>query len=151
MFGKMYIEEGKIDKSKFLSCCKFSGDALSFQDCIVAIIDRINEAEDKAEKYRNKLVEYSKDEEIVKLKEEMKTIRESSYRGFSISAKEKENINEWIKEHEESKHGLITLDQKLKSQGCCGGKYVYEFVPTSIGTIGTIKCGCGDEFTFQEL
>lgn len=28
---------------------------------------------------------------------------------------------------------------------------VHAFVPTSIGTIGTVKCSCGAEFTFQDL
>ena len=32
-----------------------------------------------------------------------------------------------------------------------GGKYIYKFVPTSIGTIGKVVCSCGEEFTFQDL
>ena len=35
--------------------------------------------------------------------------------------------------------------------GAIGGTFTYEFIPTSIGTIGTIKCTCGDSFTFEDL
>ena len=36
--------------------------------------------------------------------------------------------------------------------GAIGGRYTFEFIPCTIGTIGTIKCGdCGEKFTFREL
>ena len=35
--------------------------------------------------------------------------------------------------------------------GAIGGKYKYIFVPTSIGTVGSIKCSCGGDILFSEL
>lgn len=95
--------------------------------------------------------EYSKDEEIQKMQKELNKMSEDLYRGFPISTSEQESIDKWCKEHDEKVHGLNTLDKKLKAGGCIGGRYTYHFVPTSIGTIGTIECSCGASFTFQNL
>lgn len=35
--------------------------------------------------------------------------------------------------------------------GAIGGSYSYTFTPTSLGTVGEIKCTCGDKFCFREL
>jgi len=95
--------------------------------------------------------EYSKDEEIQKMHQKLNKMSEDLHRGFPISTSEQESIDQWCKEHDEKVHGLNTLDKKLKAGGCIGGRYTYHFVPTSIGTIGTIECSCGASFTFQNL
>ena len=43
------------------------------------------------------------------------------------------------------------MEQRLRAGGCCGGRYTYQFVPTSIGTVGEVICSCGEKFTFQDL
>ena len=95
--------------------------------------------------------EYDKDEEIQKMKTEIKKIRQDYYRGFPISAEDAERMDEWKIQHEQKVHGLYTLEDRLRAGGTVGGRYSYHFVPTSIGTSGTIRCSCGAEFEFQEI
>lgn len=78
------------------------------------------------------------DERLIEMKDKLKTISEEYYRGFPISAETASRINEWKKNHRHD-------------SGAIGGTFTYEFIPTSIGTIGTIKCICGDSFTFEDL
>lgn len=92
-----------------------------------------------------------KDNELSRMEAELKAMKEDCYRGFPISEEEQKSIREWMDKHDEEAHHAHTLDDKLKLGGCCGGRYTYKFTPTSIGTIGTVKCGCGAEFTFQDI
>ena len=78
------------------------------------------------------------DERLIEMKDKLKTMSEEYYRGFPISSEAESRINEWKKNHRHS-------------GGAIGGTFTYEFIPTSIGTIGTIKCACGDSFTFEDL
>ena len=78
------------------------------------------------------------DERLIETKDKLKTMSEEYYRGFPISAETGSRINEWKKNHRHD-------------GGAIGGTFTYEFIPTSIGTIGTIKCICGDSFTFEDL
>lgn len=78
------------------------------------------------------------DERLIEMKDKLKTMSEEYYRGFPISAEVESQINEWKKNHRHN-------------GGAIGGTFTYEFIPTSIGTIGTIKCACGDSFTFEDL
>ena len=78
------------------------------------------------------------DERLIEMKDKLKTMSEEYYRGFPISAEAESRINEWKKNHRHN-------------GGAIGGTFTYEFIPTSIGTIGTIKCACGDSFTFEDL
>lgn len=82
---------------------------------------------------------------------ELKKAKEDLYRGFPISEKEQEKIREWELKHDAEKHGLKTMEQRLRAGGCCGGRYTYQFVPTSIGTVGEVICSCGEKFTFQNF
>lgn len=92
-----------------------------------------------------------KDNELSRMESELKTMQEDYYRGFPISEEGQKSIREWMNKHDEEVHHARTLDDKLKLGGCCGGRYTYEFTPTSIGTIGTVKCSCGAKFTFQDM
>ena len=86
----------------------------------------------KSEKY--------KDEELTKMKEQYDRILEDYYRGFPISKKEEQKITEWI--------------DKLpkENEGAIGGRFRYEFIPTSIGVVGTIiDSFTGEKLTFQDL
>lgn len=67
---------------------------------------------------------------------------------FEITEKQLESIGSWDGNHEcpiKSRHGTN------KYCGAVGGRLSYEFIPTSIGTIGTVKCSCGKTHTFAEL
>lgn len=95
--------------------------------------------------------EHYKDEELRKMKERLEKMQQDYFRGFPISEKEQESIRMWCKEHEEKKHGLKTSRQRMKAAGVSGGRYTYEFIPTSLGVSGSIKCDCGESFEFQEI
>ena len=100
---------------------------------------------------QNLINEKYKDKELLRMKTSLDKMKEDYYRGFPISKKEQVKIDEWIEKHEKEVHNCHTIDNKLRRSGCMGGTYTYEFIPTSIGTIGTIKCNCGAEFIFKEM
>ena len=127
----------------------------TIQDCIDGILIRHNDALDKISRLEetNKKLrsEHYKDEELQKMKQEVKDIKEDYYRGFPITKEEKEAIDKWKRQHEEEVHCLHTLEDRLRAGGTIGGSYHYEFIPTSIGTIGKVVCSCGEEFVFCDL
>ena len=87
-----------------------------------------------------------KDEELSKLKKEYDRMHDEYYRGFGISEEESKKIKEWMDKVTEGE------DLQQKIGGAIGGRFYYEFRPTSIGTIGTIiDSFSGEKFTFQEL
>ena len=89
----------------------------------------------KSEKYA--------DEELSRLKSEYDKMKSDYYRGFPISEEEDKNIKEWIKNQQEKNPGI---------GGAAAGRFTYKFIPTGLGTSGTIiDSFTGDEFTFQEL
>ena len=92
-----------------------------------------------------------KDNELSRMESELKTMKEDYYRGFPISQEEQKSIREWMDKHDEEVHHCHTITDKIKRGGCIGGTYKYEFIPTSIGTVGTVKCSCGAAFTFQDM
>ena len=106
----------------------------------------------RLEKENNELKNHAyKDKELAEMRDKLNKMKSEYYRGFPISEDEEHKINEWIEKHEREVHRIKTYEDKLTSHGCCGGGYTYEFVPTSIGTVGTVRCNCGAEFTFQEI
>ena len=84
-----------------------------------------------------------KDEEIAKIKKKWNKMQEDYNRGFPISEEEYERINKWRE------------NRSIANDGAIGGRYSYEFNPTSIGTIGTIgtivDSFTGEKFTFQNI
>ena len=117
-----------------------------FEECLMSIQKRYQDAEAAIEKLEkeNKALknEHYKDEELQKLQKELDSLRRDLSRGFPISEKEQKEIREWQKKHDEEEHGGVSA---------IGGKYAYEFTPTSIGTFGSVKCVCGAKFDFQEV
>ena len=99
----------------------------------------------------NHIKRLEKEKELAAMRDELNKMKSEYYRGFPISEDEENKINEWIETHEREVHGIKTYADKLASHRCCGGSYTYEFVPTSIGTIGTVRCNCGAEFTFKDM
>lgn len=79
-----------------------------------------------------------KDEELFKMRSEFDKMRKEYYNGFPVSDEEKKKIDEWKKSR--YKGNITTI----------GGRFVYKFFPTSIGTSGVITDG-EDEFEFREL
>ena len=127
----------------------------SVSDLCQGIVDKVDiyEKQIKYLKEENKKLkdEHYKDSEMQRMKTELKKAKDDLHRGFSISKEEEEKIKEWQLKHDAEKHGLKTMEQRLRAGGCCGGRYTYQFVPTSIGVIGEIICSCGEKFTFQNF
>lgn len=86
-----------------------------------------------------------KDKEINNLKKKYDKVLKEYHLGFPISKEEDKKINEWIEKHIKEKHNNNYY------AGCIGGRFSYHFTPTSIGTIGIVKCACGEEFIFQDI
>lgn len=124
-----------------------------FEECLMAMQKRYNDAEAAIEKLEkeNKALkdEHYKDGELQRIQEELASLRRARYRGFPISEEEQEKIREWQKEHDKEVHGITDTKGYLTKVGAIGGDYTYEFIPTSIGTFGSVKCTCGAKFEFQ--
>lgn len=97
----------------------------SVSDLCQGIIDKVDTYE-KRIKYlgeENKKLkdEHYKDSEMQRMEAELKKAKEDLYRGFPISEKEQEKIREWELKHDAEKHGLKTMEQRLRAGGffCC--------------------------------
>ena len=118
---------------------------LALKDKFMRQEEKIEHLEEEIKKLKD---ENWKDNELQSMKEQYDKMREDYYRGFPISKEEKEKINAWINKHEKEKHPRP--EKSFPRGGAIGGCYSYHFVPTSIGVFGSIKCNCGEKFTFQE-
>jgi hypothetical protein len=117
------------------------------------------------ENLKKKLTEISdekwKDKELKSLEEKARNAQDDLYRGFGISKEEDEKIHNWIDRHWAEQHNAFNSTDKLKKGGAIGGTFSYEFLPTSIGTVGICRCnGCqklafvrcgGDYQKYQDL
>lgn len=124
------IIENEKDIEKLFNCLR--GNILGKENTIEYLREQLKKA--KEDTY--------KDKELTKIKARYEEMEKDYYRGFPISESEEKAIKKWQTEHEKEHGG---------GHGAIGGKYTYIFTPTSIGTIGTIKCSCGESFDFQEL
>lgn len=123
---------------------------IPLEKCFDAIRTRneLNETTIKKLQEENKKLKdpYYRDDEIKRLQSVIDGFREELRRGFKISASEDIEILKWQHDHEKEAHKCD------KSRlGAIGGAYEYIFIPTSIGTSGTIRCNCGAEFEFRKL
>lgn len=82
-----------------------------------------------------------KDAELTTMREQLEAARADLRRGFEITERQTQRIQEWKDKHYAEQHGATTLDAKLKMGGAAGGSFSYEFLPTGIGTFGTCVCG----------
>lgn len=126
-----------------------------FDKCITALkkrhedqLDRIKYLEEENGKLKD---DAYKDAEMAKMKSQFDEMKKDYYRGFPITESENQKIKEWMKEHDVEAHGVVNNTDRLRRAGCCGGNYSYEFIPTSVGTIGYVKCSCGTKFEFQGI
>ena len=116
------------------------------EDMCEAILAKYNRMMKKCEELwiRNEHLrsEAYKDEELKKWRDSYLKLVSDVERGFPITKEEYEKILEFVHKHDEM-HG---------KSGTIGGRYTYSFLPTSIGTIGTLKCNsCEEVLVFREL
>lgn len=133
--GKGGLIEGTTEEILDELATRIKWDKESYESKIKDLENKIAELEDPL--YRDK--------EIHKLKKERDEAREDLFRGFPISELESYAIEHWMHKHINEKHNGNSY------AGAIGGRYSYIFRPTSIGTVGIVKCSCGEEFTFQDL
>lgn len=125
------------------------GNSYDFDTCIDSlkeIYKRKNNMISLLEAENKKLKEKrNKDEYIQSLLNRIEELESRISFDFSISREEKNAIEEWKRKHINEKHNGNSY------YGAIGGRFTYEFVPTSLGDIGSIRCSCGDEFIFKEI
>lgn len=153
--GKPWIKGGSIDKLDFTKVnVRFEGDSISLQECFEMIANRINEAEEIKTKANEKIKRYEEeinaDVRVQELTVQLKKAKDDLYRGFGISEDEEKAISDWKEKHDIEQHGLNTLNKKLHAGGAIGGRYHYEFHPTSIGIAADCVCGSCQNKAFQE-
>ena len=116
--------------------------------------ERCKATNDRLKKENDELRdEHYKDAELQKWRDAAHKAQDDLNRGFPISEKEWEAVKAWMEQHDREVHTLALDDDSIpvKRGGAIGGNYKYEFIPTSIGVVGTVICSCGASFTFQEL
>ena len=122
--------------------------------CMKMLRYRFNDQKKTINNLRNQIKDFTdsqyKDKELQKMKVELEKMRREYNRGFPITDKEWDAIETWKGKHDREVHGLTECNETIG--GASGGRYIFEFIPCTIGTIGTIKCGdCGEKFIFREL
>ena len=80
-----------------------------------------------------------------KFKKQPDTTKDFRENDFIITNKECKEIDKWISNHIKQKHHGNSY------AGAIGGRFTYQFIPTSIGTVGEIICSCGEKFCFRDL
>ena len=144
--GIPWIKNGKINIAE-LGNIKWrdASDSITFVEACQIIADRINEAEEDREAALAKVREYEEninaDTRVQKLNEKLAEMQEEIRRGFTMTKSETSAVSRWKNNHDLDRHNLDTLDKKLRAGGSIGGRYHYEFHPTSIGTSGYCICG----------
>ena len=114
-----------------------------FNGCVA----RNKELSEQNEELKSKLEDkYAIDKEIIRLRKELDECKAQLNYSFCITEKEYQAILDWRRNHKLKKHGKKTV-----YFGAIGDNLAFEFIPTSIGTIGTVKCSCGEEFIFRGL
>ena len=122
--------------------------------CMKMLRYRFDDQKKTIDNLRNQIKELTdsqyKDKELQKMKAELEKMQREYNRGFPITDDEWKAIETWKEKHDREVHGLTECNERVG--GAIGGRYIFEFIPTTIGIIGTIKCGsCGEKFTFREL
>jgi hypothetical protein len=117
-----------------------------FIDILTDLANCLKEADEERKKAVDKLAEFNKDERIKELEKKLenKRKRANDTRSFAIEPKDVERIDEWKARHEAEKHNGSNY------AGAIGGRYTYEFTPTSIGIFGRVRCTCGDHFDYDD-
>ena len=126
----------------------------NFDKSIETIIQGYEQLEERLQSLKTKCDDlqtrlndqYANDKEIARLKEIIDEQDTELRNGFGITKEENNAITEWERKHNLEKHGSETV-----YYGAIGGGMTYIFVPTSIGTVCTVKCLCGEEFCCRDL
>lgn len=149
---KDVCENYRIADPEVMAHCKHYKGFITARSDINKLLNKINEEFEHQEriiddlrKENNSLKdEHYKDKQLQIMETRLTTLKQELHRGFHLSEKEAIAATAWMQKHNQEEHNNT-------SGGAIGGRYSYCFTPTSIGIIGTIRCSCGAEFTFQEI
>lgn len=138
----------KIDKeelNRVLGNVKYTRKE-EFINIITDLAKYLTNVEEERKKAIDKLAEFNADERIKELEQKLKEARnQNSYNWmFNMEPEDIKKIQKWKKQHEEEKHNGSSY------AGAIGGRYTYEFTPTSIGTFKRLRCSCGDYFDYDD-
>ena len=126
---------------------KFDKSILEIIRCYQDLYDRMDWQDEIIEGLTQQLDDrFANDKEISRLKQELKECKKTLAHSFGIDSGEWGKIKAWQCSHNIEKHG-----EAVRYAGAIGGELTYEFTPISIGTVGVVKCTCGESFTFREL
>ena len=84
-----------------------------------------------------------KDDELAKLKEENRRLKDEMKYGFFVSEEENDAIDKWIHDWFDRKRNGDTY------MGPIGGGFLYQFHPASIGIIAKVIAPDCEEFEFR--
>ena len=118
------------------SLLKDLGLTFDVEQSFTDILKYIKKLEGERDSAKSTLESWNKDEEILKLKEQIAEMRTSKNKGISFVVSEEElaEINAWQNDHVNKYHGGDSYC------GAIGGRFSYKFIPTSIGDIGYVYC-----------
>ena len=124
------------------------------RECALDLLAAIDVLEKDIEN-KNKVIdelrtEAYKDKELKKMKQEIDNIKSRYKHSFGFSEKEYKAIQDWMDKHQQEFHWNKKEDRPTGA-GAIGGRFSYEFTPTSIDVLCKVKCACGAEFCFHEL
>jgi hypothetical protein len=68
-------------------------------------------------------------------------------RTFTITDTEELKIKALIAHH----NTTCPYGDPKKKMGAIGGRFSYTFTPTTIGTIASLECACGEKLAFQDI
>ena len=122
--------------------------------CMRMLRYRFDDQKKTIDNLRNQIKELTdsqyKDKKLQEMKAELNKMQREYNRGFPITDDEWKASETGKEEHDREVPGLTECNERVG--GAIGGRYTFEFIPTTIGIIGTIKCGdCGEKLTFREL
>lgn len=112
-------------------------------DNLKAIFDEQKDTNDWLRKRLDEITDEKwKDKELQEMKAQMEKYHHGAQLlGFCMTDNDQSRIQEWKDKHMAEQHNIKTLEDRLRWGGSIGGNFLYEFCPTSIGTIGTCFCG----------
>lgn len=153
--GIPWIKNGKIDITELHKIkWRNASDSITFIQACQIIADRINEVEEEKERMKEKVRQYEEeinaDVRIQELTSRLEELQGELLRSFRIYEDEEAAVTKWKEKHDIEAHGVDTFDKKMRAGGAIGGRYTYEFYPTSIGTAGVCVCNKCKRRAIQE-
>ena len=146
--AKRKIDENmNVDIINQMSRKRFDDAVKSITQEYARLEERVKILTEEKHKLQTKINDrFAIDKEIARLNEVIDEQKECLRFGFGVTRQENEVITAWLKKHNLESHG-----SEYVNRGAIGGGITYSFAPTSIGTVGKIRCSCGEEFCFRDL